>query len=94
MRPLAQWECPARGPPAHDADVRFTRHARNRLRFFRLSVDDISALVWADAGWISQDESGNIEVTGFIRGHCVTAVLAGDEPDLVITIIGERGRRP
>ena len=57
-------------------------------------MDDISALVRAEAGWISQDESGNIEVTGFIRGRRVTAVLAGDEPDLVITIIGERGRRP
>jgi len=76
------------------AGMRFTRHARNRMRFFRLSMNDIATLVRGEAGWISRDERGNIEVMGLIRGRRVTVVLAGDEPDLVITIIGERGRRP
>ncbi|MBM3635452.1 MAG: hypothetical protein FJW99_09280 [Actinobacteria bacterium] len=74
--------------------MRFTRHERNRLRFFRLSADDIATSVLIDSGWISQDDRGNIEVTGFIRGHRVTAVFARDEPDFVMTNFGERGRRP
>lgn len=74
--------------------MRFTRHARNKLRYLRLSPTDIAELVWTDSGWISSDESGNIVVTGIVHGCEVTAVLAGDDPGLVITIFGGTGRRP
>lgn len=74
--------------------MRFTRHALNRLRFHRLSRSEVVELVWTDAGWISHDESGNIAVTGFVRGRGVTVVVAADEPGLIITVIGERRARP
>jgi hypothetical protein len=50
--------------------------------------------VWSDSGWISRDQSGNIEITDTIRGYRVTVVIAADDPGLVVTIIGERGPRP
>ncbi len=74
--------------------MRFTRHALNRRRFLRLSRRDVAALVWSDSGWISRDESGNIEITDTVRGRRVTVVIAIDDPGLVVTIYGERGPRP
>ena len=90
---MAQSARPGRGRAAHDARVRFSRHAPNEMRSRRLSRSDVEAIIASEAGWISRDRRGNIVATGFVRDELMTVVIALDEPDLVVTVFGERGRR-
>lgn len=73
--------------------MRFTHHARNGTRPYGWSPAEVRELVIADGGWISRDDTGNIVVTGWIDGEHATAVLAIDDPGLIITVYGERRRR-
>ncbi|MFM8827897.1 MAG: DUF4258 domain-containing protein [Actinomycetota bacterium] len=73
--------------------MRFTRHALNEMRSRRLTRGDIGAIIASESGWISRDRRGNIVATGIVANELITVVIACDEPDLVITVFGERGRK-
>jgi len=71
--------------------VRLTRHAKNRLRLYSLSADEIDRLLISGTA-LPLDENGNRRVLGTVAdGREFMLVIALDNPDLVITLI-ERSR--
>ena len=73
--------------------MRFTRHARNEMRQYGFTNQELMDAIADESGWISIDPDGNIVAVGFVGSRRVTVVLASDELDLVITIYGGRRRR-
>jgi hypothetical protein len=71
--------------------MRFSRHARQRMRQWSLSEADVVEFIMREAGWISLDSAGNIRINGAIREHGMRAVLVVDDPGYVITIHEWRG---
>jgi hypothetical protein len=69
--------------------MRFTHHARNRMRRYGISPADIRGLL-ANPTATRQDERGNPKVTGVVEGRSVSVVLAADDPGLVITVYPKR----
>ena len=88
---MARSVCLRRTESFDDAHMRFSRHAKRRMREFNLSESEVADFVTEEAGWISLDEAGNIRVSGEIRAHGFRTVLAVDDPGYVITIHEWRG---
>jgi Domain of unknown function (DUF4258) len=72
--------------------LRFSRHARNRMRWFGLTPADICEVL-ASPEWTGQDDDGNALVDGQIRGVRICVVIAQDDPTRVITIFKRRRGR-
>jgi len=65
--------------------MRFSRHAKNEMRLYRIDLADIQATVEAPASR-TVDERGNTRLVGETRdGRPILVVVAGDDPGLVIT---------
>jgi hypothetical protein len=73
--------------------MRFTRHARNGMRWLDLSPGDIE---WICAYPVERDadEDGRPRYTAEVRGRLVRVVLALDAPDLVVTVHPRRRTQP
>jgi Domain of unknown function (DUF4258) len=69
--------------------MRFTHHARNRMRHYGISLAEIR-VVLADPIHTRQDGRGNQKVTGAVGGRSVVVVLAADDPGLIITLYTKR----
>jgi hypothetical protein len=66
--------------------MKLSRHARNEMRLYRISLQDVEATVANPAGR-DLDERGNARLTGETEdGRPILVVVAGDDPNLVITV--------
>jgi len=70
--------------------VRFSRHAKNQMRLYRVSRAEVAAIV--AAGRVGRfDEDGRPIFVGESRdGRVTEIVMALDAPNFVITVFGER----
>jgi len=66
-------------------DLRFSRHARNRLRNLNLEPGDIEDLV-ASGPPVDRDPDGRKRYEGYIGGSIVRVVLAVDRQGFVVTV--------
>lgn len=65
--------------------MRFSRHAKNEMRLYRITAADVQAVVATPAS-IGEDARGNRRVTGpDANGRAIIVVVADDDPDFVIT---------
>lgn len=65
--------------------MRLSRHARNEMRLYRISPEDVEATVTDPAGR-ELDERGNTRLSGETsEGRPILVVVARDDPDFVIT---------
>lgn len=66
---------------------RFTRHAKNRMRLYKVTREEAEAIV-AGAITTGADSCGNLILIGIIEdGRKISIVVALDDPGLVITLI-------
>jgi hypothetical protein len=66
--------------------MRLSRHARNEMRLYRIGADDIRATM-LDPAARELDARGNARLTGETGdGRPILVVVAGDDPDFVITV--------
>ncbi|WP_217915058.1 DUF4258 domain-containing protein [Miltoncostaea marina] len=65
--------------------MRFSRHARNGMRLYRVTERDVEGIV-ANPAETGQDERGNDVFVGFVDGRRIRVVLAADDPGFVITV--------
>lgn len=65
--------------------VHFSRHAKNEMRLYDITPSDVeSAVMWPIQRDV--DERGNPLLTGLDgSGRAIIVVVAGDDPDFVIT---------
>jgi hypothetical protein len=69
----------------HDP-MRLSRHARNEMRLYRISEQDVEATMSSPSGR-ELDDRGNARLGGETRdGRPILVVVARDVPDLVITV--------
>jgi hypothetical protein len=65
--------------------VRFSRHAKNEMRLYRITAADIEGVVAAPSS-TDRDEKGNPRLTGpDATGRAIIVVVDDDDPDFVIT---------
>ena len=69
--------------------LRFSRHARNRMRALGLTPEGVSSIVRRGAP-IAEDRDGRKRYEGEIDGITVRVVIAVDRPELVVTVYGRR----
>ncbi|MGH2783185.1 MAG: DUF4258 domain-containing protein [Thermoleophilaceae bacterium] len=66
--------------------MRLSRHARNEMRLYRISPEDVEATMTNPAGR-HLDDRGNPRLTGETGdGRPILVVVAADDPDFVITV--------
>ena len=67
-------------------EMRLSRHARNEMRLYGISVEDVEAVI--DAPAIREvDERGNARLSAEAGGgRRILVVVARDDPDFVITV--------
>jgi hypothetical protein len=66
--------------------VRLSRHAKNEMRLYRVTAEDVEATVTRPVGR-DVDERGNARLAGETGdGRPILVVVAGDDPDFVITV--------
>ncbi|MGH2910289.1 MAG: DUF4258 domain-containing protein [Solirubrobacteraceae bacterium] len=66
--------------------MRFSRHARNEMRLYRLTRQDVAAVV-ASPQERDMDERGNLRLIGqALDGRRILVVIAEDDQDFVITV--------
>jgi hypothetical protein len=66
--------------------MRLSRHARNEMRLYRISPQDVETAV-AHPASRALDERGNTRLTGETgNGRPILVVVARDDPDFVITV--------
>jgi hypothetical protein len=66
--------------------VRFSRHARNEMRLYAISAQDVEEAVANPTGR-TLDERSNCRLAGEAGdGRPILVVVAGDDPDFVITV--------
>jgi hypothetical protein len=70
--------------------MRFTRHARNEMRLYKLTEADAKRVL-ANPIAIQIDPDGRRMYVGMAGGRRVRLILAGDDPELVVTF-HERNR--
>ena len=69
--------------------MRFSRHAKNRMRLHGLAPEEVAAIARA-ATPATRDSRGRPIFAGRIAdGRQIEVVMALDEPDFVITVFGE-----
>lgn len=65
--------------------VRFSRHAKNEMRLYKITPADVAAVIGAPVT-ASLDDRGNRRLTGpDTKGRAMIVVIADDDPDFVIT---------
>jgi len=66
-------------------NVRLSRHAKNQMRLYGISLGDVEAVAeFPDE--VDRDESGNWRLEGVgIADRAIIVVVAGDRADFVIT---------
>jgi hypothetical protein len=65
--------------------VRFSRHAKNEMRLYKITPADVSAVVAARVV-AGVDAKGNPRLTGpDANGRAIIVVIADDDPGFVIT---------
>jgi hypothetical protein len=65
--------------------VRFSRHAKNEMRLYKITAADIESVV-AAASSTGHDVKGNPRLGGpDANGRAIIVVVADDDPDFVIT---------
>jgi hypothetical protein len=73
--------CPDRDASA----VRFSRHAKNEMRLYKITPADVNSVVTAPIA-TGEDARGNRRLTGpDANGRAIIVVVADDDPDFVIT---------
>jgi hypothetical protein len=66
--------------------VRFSRHARNEMRLYGISPQNVEEAAANPTGR-SVDERGNVRLAGETgAGRPILVVVAEDDPDFVITV--------
>jgi hypothetical protein len=69
--------------------MRLSRHARNEMRLYGIGVDDVQATM-LDPIAREVDARGDARLTGETgetgEGRPILVVVAGDDPDFVITV--------
>lgn len=65
--------------------MRFTHHARNKMRQRGISPADVRVAL-ANPHETRQDDRGNPVIAGVVEGRPLVVVLAADDPGLVITV--------
>ena len=66
--------------------MRLSRHAKNEMRLYRITAEDIEAVVRAPVT-IELDGRGNRRLAGTaLDGRHMLVLVAGDDPDFVITV--------
>ncbi|MGN6202652.1 MAG: DUF4258 domain-containing protein [Solirubrobacterales bacterium] len=65
--------------------MELSRHAKNKLRGLPMTQQDVEAMI-SRPQVISRDEQGRPLYLGMVRGTPICAVVAVDEPDLIVTI--------
>jgi hypothetical protein len=66
--------------------MRLSRHAKNEMRLYRISADDVEGTV-ASPSSRELDERSNARLAGETGdGRPILVVVAGDDPDFVITV--------
>jgi hypothetical protein len=69
--------------------VRFSRHAKNAMRLYGILPTDIESVI-ARPMRVDIDEQGNPRVAGSGNGgRAIIVVVAGDDPNFVITTFPE-----
>lgn len=69
--------------------MRFTRHARQRLKLYRVRPDQAEAVA-ATGALTGHDARGNPRRTGAVDARTIVVVMALDNPDLIITLYERR----
>jgi len=65
--------------------MRFSRHAKNEMRLYKITPADIGAVVSAPTE-TGSDARGNPRLAGLdANGRAIIVVVADDNPDFVIT---------
>jgi hypothetical protein len=66
--------------------MRLSRHARNEMRLYDISSDDVAATVASPASR-EFDDRGNARLSGETSdGRPILVVVGHDDPDFVITV--------
>lgn len=66
--------------------MKFSRHAKNEMRLYRIAVGDVEAAA-ANPSGRELDERGNSRLTGETGdGRPILVVTSGDDPGFVITV--------
>lgn len=65
--------------------MKLTRHAKNKLRGLPTTQREVEAMISAPDA-IERDDKRNSLYLGTVRGIPICAVVAQDEPDLIVTI--------
>jgi hypothetical protein len=66
--------------------MKLSRHAKNEMRLYRISADDVKTTV-ADPIGQERDQRGNARLSGKTSdGRPILVVVAGDDPGFVITV--------
>lgn len=65
--------------------MRFSRHAKNKMRLYGVTLDEVSALI-SPAGRDGEDRRGNLRYIGTIRGLSICVIRAHDDLTTVITV--------
>jgi hypothetical protein len=66
--------------------MRLSRHAKNEMRLYRITAEDIEAVLSAPLT-VEVDERGNRRLEGIaLDGRHMLVVVAGDDPNFVITV--------
>lgn len=69
--------------------MRFTRHARQRLKLYGVTRDQAEAVA-ASGALTGHDARGNPRHTGAVEARTIVVVIALDNPDLIITLYERR----
>ena len=65
--------------------MEFSRHARNRMRLYGLTIAEVEASIRAPRE-VERDDQGNALLVGTVGGRRLMTVLAADRPGYVITL--------
>jgi hypothetical protein len=66
--------------------VRLSRHAKNKLRLYRIASEEVAATLRAPLA-LAIDRRGNTRLAGQTAdGRPILVVVAADDPDFVITV--------
>jgi hypothetical protein len=64
--------------------MEFTRHARNEMRLYSIDRTEVEAVIAAPLETRSEGQ-GKLRLIGEVGGRAIVVVIAGDDPNLVIT---------
>lgn len=66
--------------------MRLSRHAKNQMRLYRITLQDIETVIAAPASR-EFDERGNHRLTGVAPDRRrILVIIAADDPEFVITV--------